>query len=219
MSSDTVVARGRVLRGADAARLVGATLDTDLSVRRVPSTPSPGTHAPAELREALRTAREEAARVGYEDGYEAGRSAAEADVLQRLEPARADLARATAALEAAARQLLERQEAAVADVERHVAELAVAVAEAVIGQELRTSPDVVSSAITRALQLVPQGVDAIVRVHPQDAAVAPAAGDRRVTLVADAGIEPGGCIVDAGPCRIDAQIAPALARVREALGA
>ena len=41
--------------------------------------------------------------------------------------------------------------------------------------------------------------------------------DRQVRVVPDEGVEPGGCVVDAGPCHVDAQIGPALARARQLL--
>ncbi len=42
---------------------------------------------------------------------------------------------------------------------------------------------------------------------------------RDLTLVADPGVEPGGCILAVGDSRIDAQLGPALDRVRAALSA
>ena len=40
---------------------------------------------------------------------------------------------------------------------------------------------------------------------------------RPVEIVADHGIERGGCVLEVGACSVDAQITPALARVREVL--
>ena len=39
--------------------------------------------------------------------------------------------------------------------------------------------------------------------------------DANVKVVSDPSVEIGGCVVDAGPCRIDAQVGPALRRARE----
>ena len=60
--------------------------------------------------------------------------------------------------------------------------------------------------------------DAVVRLNPADVATV---GDltfgRELTIVADPSVEPAGAIVEVGACTIDAQIGPALARVRKAL--
>ena len=61
----------------------------------------------------------------------------------------------------------------------------------------------------------------MVRVHPDGgigvAEIEQLAADPRVTVVHDPDVEAGGCLVSVGPCHIDAQIAPALARVRACL--
>ena len=81
----------------------------------------------------------------------------------------------------------------------------------------------VLEALGRAVRLRPDRGDSIVRVHPDDLAVATAAvtteptgwpGD--VQVVGDRSVEPGGCIVDVGECRIDAQIGTAIERLRSA---
>jgi len=38
-----------------------------------------------------------------------------------------------------------------------------------------------------------------------------------VHVIADPSVEAGGCVVEAGPCRIDAQIGPAIERARALL--
>lgn len=219
MSSESML-RGRVLRGSDAAGIHGAALDTDLSVRRIAASVPGELQAAPELTATVEQARDEAARVGYEDGYQAGLRAGEDELRRHIEPARERVNAALRALESAALQLGSRQEALVADVERHVASLAISIAEAVLGRELAAPGSGAQDAITRALQLAPSGADVVVRLHPDDAAAlgdVTRSGGQTVTVVADPAVEPGGCIADAGPCRIDAQIGPALDRVREVL--
>ena len=64
---------------------------------------------------------------------------------------------------------------------------------------------------------------AIEVVHPDDARVARdvLADDHHwqnaVEVVGDLRVEPGGCVLEGGECHIDAQIGPALDRVRAAL--
>ena len=60
-------------------------------------------------------------------------------------------------------------------------------------------------------------------MHPDDAEVArevlrdDARWSGTVEVVADVRVAPGGCVLEVGDCRIDAQIAPALDRLRQTL--
>jgi flagellar biosynthesis/type III secretory pathway protein FliH len=60
-------------------------------------------------------------------------------------------------------------------------------------------------------------------VHPDDVDtigdLSCLTAERGVMIVGDAAVEPGGCVLDAGLCSIDAQISTALDRVRQELGA
>lgn len=220
MSSDTVP-RTRVLRGPAAARIRGVAMDADLSLLRPILPPSAQTVQAAE--EAARTLREEASRVGYEDGYTAGRARALEDAAVEISGLSAGVTSAIAGLDAAAAALTARSAAEIADAERSVITLAVQIAETILGRELATCDAPARDALARALQLAPARTDATARLHPADLAtiseLETLAGDRAVTLVADPAVEPGGCVLEVGPCRIDAQVGPALARVRKELGA
>jgi flagellar assembly protein FliH len=72
------------------------------------------------------------------------------------------------------------------------------------------------------LSLVPARGEVIARLHPDDLTTVVEHGvglpGREVALVADPAVERGGAVVEVGPCRIDAQVGPALGRVRSALG-
>ena len=220
MSSDPVP-RTRVLRGPAAARIQGVAMDADLSLLRPILPPTAQTAQAAE--EAARALREEASRVGYEDGYTAGRTRAMEEATAEIRTLSTGVASALSALESAATALTARQSVEIADVERSVTALAVQIAEAILGRELTACDAPARDAITRALQLAPPRTDATARLHPDDVTTIgeldAIAGDRTVTLVADPAVERGGCLLDVGPCRIDAQIGPALARVRAELGA
>ena len=220
MSSDVVVHRTRVLRGAAAAQIRGAVLDADLSLLR-PILPA--TQTAADVEEAARGVREEASRVGYEDGYAAGRARAEREIQEQLDALAAGAETTLSALESAAHGLARRQAPAIADVERAITAMAVQIAEAILARELRACDAPAREAISRALRLAPERADVVVRLNPQDIAVvgdaASLATDRAVTIIADGSVEPGGCVLDVGPCRIDAQVGPALQRVREVLDA
>jgi flagellar assembly protein FliH len=110
---------------------------------------------------------------------------------------------------------------AIAVVERDAASLAVELTRTLVDHELSVSDDEISATVRRALRLTAPGEDLVVRLHPDEVVGAevlqPLVTDCKITVVGDADVEPGGCVIDAGPCRIDAQIEPALARVKLAL--
>lgn len=225
MSSEQIVRpRGRVLRGAAAGVLRSAVIDADLTILRPAPADAPSTVSTVEELEVIqRQARDEAARMGYEDGFAAGQRDALAQARTQAEDATQAVQQALAALDAAAARLRSEQSVTVADVEQHVVTMALSIAEAVLGREVAAAAAPARDALVRALALAPRGVAAVARLHPADARtigdVAALAADRTISIVADPSVEAGGCVLDAGPCRIDAQVGPALDRVREALGA
>ena len=157
---------------------------------------------------------EQGLKTGYETGYEAGHAQALADIS-------AHLSGALAALTAAARTLAQADAVTLAELDEQATALAVAVAEAVIGHELATAADPGADALARALAFAPDRGDLVARLHPDDvAALGTVDGlvpGREVAIVADAGVHPGGCIIEVGACTIDAQIEPAIERVKAAL--
>jgi flagellar biosynthesis/type III secretory pathway protein FliH len=93
-------------------------------------------------------------------------------------------------------------------------------AEAVVACELRTRPDRALQVAKAVLADLPTG-PVVVRVHPTDEAFmrdAMALGRPvpAATIVTDAAVEPGGCVVTCGGNTIDARVAEALRRAREA---
>lgn len=222
MSSNTVLTPSRVLRGAAAAGVRGALLGADLTLlaarQPIPASVEPPSQDPAEV---ARVAREEAARTGYLEGFTAGQQDAVLAAHAHAAAAAESTAAALQALDSATAALHERQSIAIADVEQQIVDMALAIAEAVVQRELATSAAPGRDALLRALALAPQRVDAVVRIHPEDLAsvgdLTTLTAEREITLIADAAVERGGCVLDAGHCRIDAQISPAMTRVREAL--
>ena len=214
-SSDTRP-RARVLRGTrtHAAALY---LETDLG----PASAAIGGFDLAQVETALA----DGYRDGYEAGVAAGTASAHAEVTAAAGVRHAVLAgavdRAVAALAAATAELDARAALALTGLEDDLAGAAVALAEAVVGREVACSPAAGRDALARALALATPGVAAVARLHPDDAELV---GDlasvdpgRAVTVVADPAVERGGCLVEAGDCRVDAQLGPALARARAAL--
>lgn len=222
MSSEALLTPSRVLRGAAAAGVRGALLGADLTLlaARQPA-PAPAEPVSEDPIEVARVAREEAARAGYLEGFTAGQQDAVLAAQAHTAAAAESAAAALQALDSATAALHERQTVAVADVEQQIVDMALAIAEAIVQRELATSAAPGRDALLRALALAPERIDAVVRIHPDDLAsvgeLTSLTAEREITLVADAGVERGGCVLDAGHCRIDAQISPAMTRVREAL--
>ena len=197
--------RARVLRGVSFERAFSP-LETEL--------PGPAVAIdPAEERRGY----EEGYAAGMAEGLAAGRAAAAAEsvaALSRLESVCRSLA-------AAAEELRRRQALELAGLEDALARAAVDLASAIIGRELEVSASPGADALARALALVPAGCTAVAWLHPSDAnslEAAPLGPDPgALTLIADPAVEPGGCILEVGDSRIDAQLGPALDRVRAAL--
>ncbi len=165
------------------------------------------------LAEMLEQARQE----GREEGYRAATSEMEAaEAAGRA----AQMRRVADAVVAAATQVAAARREAVAVGAAEAAELAYDLAESFLRRELvlgRAALD----AVVRSMALVPEGEDLIIRLNPSDSVtpeeLAELAPEVAVKLVADPRIEPGGCVIQAGPCRIDSQLGTALDRVRDVL--
>jgi flagellar assembly protein FliH len=154
-------------------------------------------------------------REAYEAGLEAGRAAALQEEAEAAARARRALEGAARALSQAAAELRAvRADALRSDV-RDAMALVVEVTEALVGSlPAKVSP----KRLEEALALAPEDELAIVRLHPDDAEAALSLPvDAKV--VADETVGRGGCVVEVGATRIDAQIGPALARLRAVLGA
>ncbi len=199
---------GRVLRGAAVEGAQPAELAVDLDAARRSGEPSPS------VAEQLEGARRQAFDEGFQAGMEAARQSAEAAKEEAVR-------RGAEALRQAAAAMAAGRANAIAVAEQDATALAIELTRTLVDHELSVSDDEVSATVRRALSLTSPGEQLVVRLHPDelvDAVVlAPLVPDCTVTVVADAHVERGGCVVDAGPCRIDAQIEPALDRVRSVL--
>lgn len=189
----------------------------------------------SEIAERVATMRDAGFREGYDEGIRSGRLDAAEETERVLADARksvashdaaaASLDAAVVSLSAAAADLHRRDELALSDIEGESIALAVGLATAIIGRELAACDQPVLDALRRAVALVPDRGTPIVRVHPDDEQVVRHAIDHDpgrwaadLGVVPDASIERGGCIVDVGSCRVDAQISTALERLRAVLG-
>ena len=157
---------------------------------------------------------------GHAEGLAAGRDEARDLAVQEF---RAQLMPGLRALDEAAAQLESADAVTLRAIETEVVDLAFAVVKALLDRELQLDTHPVRESIRRALSLAPDRGAVVVRVHPGDLSsihdVAELAPARQVELVADPQIDAGGCVVEVGACRIDAQLSSALERVRAVLGA
>jgi flagellar assembly protein FliH len=203
-SSAPAPARSRIIRGATFPHRVSP-LEAEIPLPAAPVDP-------------VVAAAEE--RRGYDDGYRAGMAeglaAGRAAMADESDATTARLEALARALGDAADDLRRRQALELTDLEDTLARTAVDLASAIIGRELQISVSPGADALARALALVPAGSMAVARLHPSDAAVL-AEAEAGVTIIADPAVEPGGCILEVGESRIDAQLGPALDRVRAAL--
>jgi flagellar assembly protein FliH len=158
--------------------------------------------------------------AGYDEGYRAARTELEAANASATE---ADRRRVRSALAAAAAAVARTRVEAVGTLTNDAVSLAVELAQLFLQRELTLSDSVDVEAVARALSLAPAGEDLVVRLHPDHAvelaeieALAPGV---TVKMIEDLAIERGGCVLEVGPCRIDAQVGPAMERARAVLAA
>jgi flagellar assembly protein FliH len=198
------VLRGRAVEHAQPAALHVEQGATPVASKRKHQTPA----------ERVDAARSEGYDEGYRAGLEAARVSREAARQEALRKGADALHQAAAAIEAG-------RVDAIAVVEEDAATLAVELTRTLLDHELSQTDNLVSAAIRRALRLTAPGEDLVVRLHPDEIIEATElqafVTDCRITVMPDESVEHGGCVIDAGPCRIDAQIESALGRVRWAL--
>ena len=237
MTSSSRPKRTAVLRGGVAnsrpARLTGDLVSSPFAAGRFSDARLVDPVLEQVVADAAAKAAVEGRAEGFTQGYADGLARAAADTAADLavlteqhaaehETQLAGMVSAVRALEAAARDLEARTAPAAAELERLAMSFAVELATALLGRELALSATPALDAVRRALAFAPVDGDLLVRLNPADAAVAAdavraAAPGRSVEIAADASVEIGGCIVDAGACHVDAQLGPALERVRAAL--
>ena len=198
--------RRRILRSSDALVASSATLLVDVPAL----TASGGSNS-------LQSMLDDARREGRNEGY---RAAMDEMAAAEASGRAAQMRRVTDTLVAAAEAVHDARSRLVEMGAAEAAELAYELAEAFLQRELAVGQPAVE-AVTRALHLVPEGHDVIVRLHPGDVVSADElralVPDAAVKVIEDPRVDQGGCVVVAGPCRIDTQIGSALERARRVL--
>jgi len=230
-----VPARGTVLRGGAASLARPARMDSEL--RSTPFAPRgvvdarlTDPHLVGVVEQARQTAFQQGRLDGHAEGYAAGRAlaateaaVASAQAARRLEQEsqahRTWAADAVRVLTAASEAFVREENVALVEVADAVVALALDLARAVLDREVATASNPGAEAIARALTLAPEGGTATVHLHPADVAVLGEVDGlgRLLVMVADAGVERGGCVLQSAGRRVDAQLGPALDRIAAVL--
>lgn len=157
-----------------------------------------------------------------EEGLQIARAEVGAAVAA-LEAARRDLEHARRSLLAAVAELTSRDGENLSDIEGRAVRFGFDLAELVIGRELEACSDELELAMRRSIEFAPERGPLELRLNPLDVGLAREVLNRdpafaaRVEVISDAHVERGGCITVVGPLRIDAQLGPAMARIRDLL--
>jgi flagellar assembly protein FliH len=216
--------QGPVLRGSVAEAAAAAQFGVDLR-RGVP-----GDSAPVER------AKQEARTAGYAEGWAQGQRAAALDAQAAAERARAAeqahdqrraaaLAQAVNALGRAVTGLETQLTPTLHELQDAVLAHAFELAEAIVGRAMDDPEGRAVAALRRAMNAAPKQGDIVVSLHPDDFhnLVGTAADadhhyeGRPVHLRPDPALHPGDAVAETGTMTVDATIAAAVARAREAL--
>jgi flagellar assembly protein FliH len=215
---------GPVIRGAVADNAAAARFAIDL---RTPDA------VDSEVSERVK---QQARTTGYAEGWAQGKrdavAAAEAAAARALAAEEAyDHRRATAlasavnALGRAVTELENQLMPTFTELQEVVLASAFELAEAIVGGALRDDPNRGADALRRAMSATPEHGGVTVSLHPDDyqTLVGDGPGDdfdyggRRITLRPDPGLRPGDAVAETGTATVDATIAAAMNRAREAL--
>jgi len=163
----------------------------------------------AQWEEICEAARAEGLEQGRQEGLEAGRKEGiEQGLQQGLDEGRARIDEQVARLSAIVDRLQRPLEQQCAELEALLVNLVSQLAEAVVQAELRSRPDLLLQTINTALACIPPNAGSpVLRMHPDDCRLLEQEADARGwELAADEAQTPGGCVLQAGACRVDASV-------------
>ncbi len=186
---------------------------TPLTLDEIAVRPRPASRVTSADDETVRRAAAGAVERGWQAGFAAGRQAGYEDGARA---GQAEIDVALRALAQAAADFRTRLTVDFRSAEDALVAGAVELAGMILDRELGALDDPGAEALARALSLAPDR-PATVRMHPADVerlAEAAVPAGALVEVVADASVEPGGCVLEAGSTTVDSQIGPALERAR-----
>jgi flagellar assembly protein FliH len=216
--------RAPVLRGSVAESATAARFAVDLR-RAVPMDSAP-----------VERAKQEARTAGYAEGWAQGQRAAAAEAALLAQHARAAeqaheqrraaaLAQAVNALGRAVTGLEEQLMPTMTELQEAVLAHAFELAEAILGRAVDDPSGRGADALRRAMNAAPEHGETVVSLHPDDYRELVGAATeadynyegRPVHLRADPALQPGDAVAETGTTTVDASIAAAVRRAREAL--
>jgi flagellar assembly protein FliH len=216
--------RAPVLRGSVAESATAARFAVDLR-RAVPMDSAP-----------VERAKQEARTAGYAEGWAQGQRAAALEAADAADRARAleqaheqrraaALAQAVNALGRAVTGLEEQLMPTMAELQEAVLAHAFELAEAILGRAVDDPEGRGADALRRAMNVAPEHGEVVVSLHPDDyrelVGTATEADynyeGRPVHLRPDPALQPGDAVAETGTTTVDASIAAAVRRAREAL--
>ena len=165
-------------------------------------------------REGLEQGRAEGIEAGRAEGFEQGLQQGLAEGRARIEAQQAQFKELLETLQ----RPLQRQSA---ELETLLVQLVTELSRAVVGAELASRPERLRQSVVDALAcLPPHSGPVVLRLHPDDCALLAEQAQREGwELVEDAGLTPGGCMLDAGSAHVDASVETRFAQVAEQLHA
>jgi flagellar biosynthesis/type III secretory pathway protein FliH len=168
-------------------------------------------HLIEEIRLHANMAQKEATERGIEEGREEGRRQGREEFARMMEHAR-DLYQ----------QTIREREKLLTSAETELARLAIKVAEKIIGQEIRSSGEVIMGVVRQALTGIKDREEVLIRVSPDDyhivnedrtALARMVEGLKSFELVVDSKVEAGGCVIETNLGNVDARLVTQLAAI------
>ena len=170
----------------------------------------------AQTQQAAEQAFAQAQEKGYAEGLETGQKAgyeqSVGEFLQRINQAKDMFV-----------QLVKARRQVLSDIEPQVARLAVKIAEKIVGEELKTNPEIVMGIVRKAMEMMNDREEVSVRVNPEDVAFVREhqaslekmiEGLKKFEVVPDAALDPGSVVVETNLGNIDARLSTQLAAIK-----
>lgn len=169
----------------------------------------------SEGRVRLKDIEEEAYQRGWQAGSHDGRKHVEEEYQDRLQEAQNLLDKAA-----------EERQSIIAGSEDEIVQLAVTVARKIISHELAVNPDTIVDIVKRAIDKTSDREELTVRVNPENLESTISAqedisqsskGIRKLKILADSTVAPGGCVVETQNGTVDARVERQLSEIEQAL--
>ena len=174
--------------------------------------------ADAHVLKLLEDAREQAKEIhelAFAEGYQGGIESGQEEIRGKVQ-----------SLEELILRAQDEKRKALKDAEAEIAGLATRIAEKILNEQIKISPEVVVAIAKRAIELAIDREHIVIRINPADREMmrrhkaemfASADGVKSIQVVADQAIKQGGCVIETNSGNVDAQLASQLAQVEECL--